>query len=207
MPFITFEGIEGSGKSTQARRLAETLGAAAVLTCEPGGTALGRRLRAVVLDARDLAISAQAELLLFCADRAQHVAEVIAPALAAGRVVISDRFVDSSLAYQGYGRGGAIDRIRALCDIATGGLRPDLTFLLDVPVEMSLSRVGKRGLGDRIESENAAFHERVAHGFRTLALAEPARFICIDGERPPDAIAETIQAAVAARGWSGHAVR
>jgi dTMP kinase len=207
MPFITFEGIEGSGKSTQARRLAEGLGPAVVRTFEPGGTALGRKLRELVLEARDLAIASDAELLLFCTDRAQHVAEVIVPGLRAGQTVICDRYVDSSLAYQGYGRGVSLDRIRTLNDLATGGLRPDLTVFLDVPVAVGLARAGRRGLRDRIESEVEDFHARVAMGFRALAAAEPGRWVSIDGTRDEDAIAEEIRAAALARGWGSHAVR
>src|SRR5262245_25734643 len=135
MPFITFEGIEGSGKSTQARRLAELLGSQAVLTSEPGATAFGRELRALLLDPRMKgAILPDAELLLFLADRLQHVGEIIRPNLAKGLFVICDRFADSTIAYQGYGRGLPVDRIRALSRALLGDLRPDLTFLLDVSV-------------------------------------------------------------------------
>jgi dTMP kinase len=207
MPFITFEGIEGSGKSTQARRLAESLGEAAALTFEPGATALGRSLRQLILGRDGAPIAPEAELLLFCADRAQHVAERIAPALSAGRIVISDRYADSTVAYQGYGRGLLLDRIRTLNEIATGGLRPDLTFLLDVPVDVGLARAGRRSASDRIESEARAFHSRIATGFRTLAALEPDRWMRIDGEGDPDEVARAIRAAVEARGWTDHAVR
>jgi dTMP kinase len=205
MPFITFEGIEGSGKSTQARRLAEALGA--VLTFEPGATPLGRKVRELLLSIEGAGISAETELLLFFADRAQHVSEVIQPALAAGKTVISDRYVDSTLAYQGFGRGLAEAHIRALAEIATAGVRPDLTFLLDVSVETGLGRVGRRGAGDRIEAEQHTFHRRVADGFRALAAQEPARWVRVDGERDPDVIAREIYDAAVARGLARHAVR
>jgi len=207
MPFITFEGIEGSGKTTQARRLAESLGPGVVLTFEPGATALGRKLRELVLDARDLPIAADTELLLFSTDRAQHVSEVITPALRDGKIVLCDRYVDSTLAYQGFGRGVPLDRIRTLSEIATGGLKPDLTILLDVPVALGLGRAGRRGLRDRIESEVESFHARVSDGFRTLAAQEPARWVKVDGTGDPEAIAATVRAAAFARGWGGHAVR
>ena len=203
MALITFEGIEGSGKSTQAQRLARELGAE--LTFEPGATVLGGKIRELLLGGG--VVTPDAELLLFFADRAQHVSQVIAPALRQKRIVISDRFLDSTLAYQGYGRGLALDRIRALAELAIGGLRPDLTFLLDVPVSVGLARAGRRGPIDRIESETLAFHERVAEGFRALAAQEPQRFVRVDGERDPDSIAADIRAAALARGFSRDAVR
>jgi dTMP kinase len=202
MPFITFEGIEGSGKSTQARRLAEALGGQAVLTSEPGATPVGREIRALLLDPRlKGAILPDAELLLFLADRLQHVGEVIRPNLSRGLFVICDRFADSTIAYQGYGRGLAVDRIRALSRALLGDLRPDLTFLLDVTVDAGLARVGKRGAQDRFEMEQRAFHERVRDGFRALAIEDPLRWVSIDAEQEPDVVAESVHAAVRARGW------
>ena len=130
MPFVTLEGIEGCGKSTQARRLAEALGGRVLLTREPGGTPLGQGVRALLLDAAHLHIVPEAEVLLFCADRAQHVREVLRPALAEGRLVISDRYLDSSLAYQGHGRRLSLELLQAVAELATGGLRPDLSLLL-----------------------------------------------------------------------------
>jgi dTMP kinase len=201
MPFITFEGIEGSGKSTQARRLAESLGEA-LLTSEPGATALGREVRSLLLDPKlKGAILPDAELLLFLADRLQHVGEVIRPALASGQVVICDRFSDSTIAYQGHGRGLPVERIRALSRALLGDLRPDLTFLLDVSVEIGLGRVGKRGAYDRFEGEQRAFHERVRDGFRALAIEDPARWVSLDGEQDEASLADSVSAAVRARGW------
>ena len=208
MTFITLEGIEGCGKSTQAKRLAKALGPGTLLTQEPGGTAIGRAIRALLLDVGHDGMAPQTEVLLFFADRAQHVAEVVRPALAAGRVVVSDRYVDSSLAYQGYGRGIDLDLIRVVARAATGALVPDLTLFIDVPVEVGLARVGKRGHHDRLEAEVREFHERVRDGYLTLAAAEPARWVTIGGEADEDVVERQVLAAVAARGlMAGHGVR
>jgi dTMP kinase len=208
MPFITFEGMEGCGKSTQAKLLARALGPDAVLTQEPGGTAIGRAIRQLLLDPANRAMSAEAEVLLFFADRAQHVAEVIRPALAAGKTVISTRYVDTSLAYQGYGRGLDLDRIRAVAVLATGGLRPDLTLFFDLPLEIGLARVVRRGGRDRLESEVREFHERVRNGYLELAAQEPDRWIRIDASGSEADVEARTRAAVEARGLApSHGVR
>ena len=201
--FVTFEGIEGSGKSTHLRHLAthlRTLGRVVVATREPGGTAAGTAIRRLLLDAEAVPLSALAELLLYCADRAQHVEEVIRPGLVAGRVVLCDRFSESTLAYQGYGRGIDLEAVRSLDARARNGVTPTLTFLLDCPVAEGLARVRKRsGTEDRFEREVVAFHERVRDGFRTLAAAEPARFCVIDSTEPADRVRERVIAEVERR--------
>jgi dTMP kinase len=200
MAFITFEGIEGCGKSTQARRLCERLGERVRLTCEPGGTSLGRSVRELLLEPARGTMHPVAEALLYLADRAQHVGEVIRPALEEGRTVVSDRYVDSTLAYQGYGRGLPLHLLEAVAELATGGLRPDLTVFLDVPVAMGLQRVRARGRHDRLEAERVEFHERVRQGYLALIEREPRRWVRVDGEGDEDAVARRVQEAIASTG-------
>ena len=185
--FISFEGIEGSGKSTAQRLLAEHLQG---LGYDP---LLTRSLRPILLDARTRGLSSRAELYLFLADRAQHVAEVIRPALEAGQTVLCDRYADSTLAYQGYGRGLDPEHLRRINDMATGGLMPDLTLLLDLPVHCGLERAGLRNREEgtvlsegRFDAESLEFHERVRQGYRSLAAEEPERFAIIDAAQPPE---------------------
>ena len=195
--FVVFEGGEGAGKSTQVTRLAEALkaqGRDVVVTREPGATDVGARIRGLVLDKTE-APSARAEALLYAADRAHHVATVVRPALTRGAVVISDRYVDSSLAYQGAGRTLPVQEISWLSAWATGGLKPDLVVLLDVDPGVGLTRVDDRGEGtDRLESESRAFHERVRYAFLDLAAADPKRYLVLDASRPVDEIAEAVGA-------------
>jgi dTMP kinase len=194
--YIALEGAEGSGKSTHAARLASALGA--VLTREHGGTAIGERIRAILADPASTALSDKAEALLIAADRAQHLAEVVEPALAAGRHVVSDRSVYSSLAYQGYGRGLPLERIREINAWAIDERWPDLVLYLDVPERYLASRMRRREL-DRFEQAGAAFHARVRAGFRDLAAAEPERWVVVDGEGRIDAVASRLRGAVRER--------
>lgn len=198
--FITLEGGEGVGKTTQQALLVERLrqeGHACLCTREPGGTALGKTLRELLLHGDPF--SPLAELLLYAADRAEHVSKVIAPALAAGQVVVCDRFTDSTLAYQGYGRGLDLEKIRQLNHLATGGLQPHLTLWLDLPPEVGLARkasgpLARSGSCDKLEQEHLEFHRRVYQGFQALAAAEPQRIVRVSAQGSP--------AEVAARLWS-----
>jgi dTMP kinase len=199
--FVTLEGPDGSGKTSQAARLGAALeaeGRDVVLLREPGGTALGERLRELLLHREDMPIDPLADAFLFNAARAQLVAEVIRPALAAGRTVLCARFADSTLAYQGYGAGVDLDGLKALAAIATAGIRPDLTILLDVPAETGLNRKRRgRGALTRFESRaDLAFHRRVRDGFLRLARAEPERWRVVDATRPRSVVAAAILDAV-----------
>lgn len=201
--FITLEGPEGSGKSTQSRLLDDYLrarGYSVVATREPGGTPIGDQIRDTLHDTANTAMSPTAEVLLYSASRAQLVAEVIRPALAAGRVVLCDRYADSTMAYQGYGRGLDLAMLAALTTIATGGLAPDLTLLLDIDVTRGLSR--RRDEGEemnRLDLEEVAFHERVRAGYHALAAAEPWRWVIINADQPVDTVQAAIRRAVEKR--------
>ncbi|TCB92852.1 dTMP kinase [Micromonospora zingiberis] len=200
--FVVFEGGEGAGKSTQLAQLAERLraeGRDVVVTREPGATDIGERIRALVLETTtDEAPSPRAEALLYAADRAHHVATVVRPALTQGAVVISDRYVDSSLAYQGAGRTLPVDELSWLSSWATGGLKPDLVVLLDVDPRTGLSRVAERNrAADRLEAESLAFHERVRYAFLDLAAADPKRYLVLDAGHPAEQIAERVARRVA----------
>ncbi|MGB7414843.1 MAG: dTMP kinase [Thermosynechococcaceae cyanobacterium] len=216
---VVFEGGEGGGKSTQLERLKDWLMDSpwqqqrqkqvpepwVVTTREPGGTALGGRLRALLLEAQnpsEPAITDQAELLLYAADRAQHVAECIRPHLEQGRLVLCDRYTASTLAYQGYGRGLDLDLIHQLNHIATAGLRDDLTFWLDIDVTAGLDRVRDRSANqafDRMESSELAFHQRIRAGFSDIAAQNSASTVKIDAAQDPDTVARQIQAVIAER--------
>lgn len=193
--FIALEGGEASGKSTQAALLAERLGA--VLTREPGGTALGAKLRALLLDPEAGDIEPRAEALLLAADRAQHVAQVVRPALDAGRHVVTDRFAGSSLAYQGFGRGLEVDEVARISRWAAGGVWPDLTVLIDLAVEMAAERLGSDL--DRFEAAGPGFHQRVREGFLELAASDPDHWVVVDGARSVDEVAAAVRAAVEER--------
>ena len=198
MTFVAFEGGEGAGKSTQIRRAAAWLQAAGhqvVVTREPGGTPLGKHLRRLVLDP-STEIAPRAEALIYAADRAEHVASVIRPALAAGRIVLTDRYVDSTLAYQGAGRGLRVDHARMINEWATGGLLPDLTVLLDVEPRIGLARAGSRSTPDRLERASHAFHEAVRAEFLALAAQQPQRYAVLDASTDPDTLAATVAAAI-----------
>ena len=192
---IAFEGGESVGKSTQARLLAERLDAR--LTFEPGGTEAGARLRSLMLDLSGPPLSPRAEALLMAADRAQHVGEVIRPALEAGTHVVTDRFIGSSLAYQGFGRHLGVEEVLALSLFATGGLQCDLVVLVEVSDQVARSR--QDSPSDRIEAEAADFHQRVLEGYRALAEQNPDQWVVIDGDRPVQEVAEAVYAVVQER--------
>jgi dTMP kinase len=197
--FLSFEGGEAVGKSVQAARLAESLragGRDTLLTREPGGTPFAERIRDVLLHAREVDLSPEAQALLFSAARAQHTRDVIRPALAAGKVVIADRYFDSTLAYQGYGLGADLEGLRAMTRFAVGALVPHRTFLIDVPVAVTVSRLADRsGMArwDRFHGDDRAFYERVRDGYLRLATAEPGRFLVVDGDHPEEEVAAGIR--------------
>ncbi|GAA2043692.1 hypothetical protein GCM10009819_32990 [Agromyces tropicus] len=199
--FVTLEGGDGSGKSTQAELLEQWLvarGRTVVRTREPGGTDVGLEVREIVLHHRGH-VAPRAEALLYAADRAHHVATVVRPALARGEVVVQDRYIDSSVAYQGAGRVLDAEEVRGISDWATEGLVPDLTILLDLPWEVARRRLdGARTRYDRLEAEAGEFHGRVRDAYLALAAAEPARFLVVDATLPMDGIAERIRERIAA---------
>jgi len=195
--FITLEGPEGSGKSSQVPKLVEFLtgrGYSVFATREPGGTAIGDQVRQVLMRRENTAMNPRTETLLFCAARAQFVEEIVRPHLAAGDIVISDRYADSTLAYQGYGHGNSLDALHALLDFATGGVKPDLTLLLDVDPEIGLAR-RKTGGGEwnRLDAYAVAFHKRVRAGYLELAAADPHRWRVIDASQPADMVQSSIR--------------
>ncbi len=190
--FITLEGPEGSGKTSQVPLLAEFLrqrGREVITTREPGGTAIGDQIRAVLTTLGNTAMQPRTEILLFLAARAQLVEQVICPALADGKTVLCDRYGDSTLAYQGYGHGLDLDQLRQLLHFATGGLKPDLTVLLDIDVEAGLRRkLYSGGEWNRLDAYAVAFHQRVRQGYLTLAKSEPQRWKIIDASQPPEMV-------------------
>lgn len=200
--FITFEGIEGSGKTTQIRHALEYLkqrGKDCIVTREPGGTVTGQKIRAILLDPESRGMDPSAELLLYVADRAEHVNKVIKPSLSAGKTVLCDRYFDATVAYQGYARGLDIDLLIRMHKLILNDLKPDITFLLDLPPEAGLSRAWKQieegeraGIETRFEKEAIAFHEKVREGYLELARQEPGRFIVIDAMKDEDNVRQDI---------------
>lgn len=212
--FITIEGPEGAGKTTQARLLYEHLrpSTPVLYTREPGGTAIGERIRELLLDESHREMAAQTEMLLFAAARAQFVAEIVQPTLLAGRLVLSERYVDASVAYQGFARGLGVDVVRRVNAVATRGLLPDLTVLIDIDAAVGLERArhaggkeGQRGRGDRLEQEALSFFMKVREGFLAIAREEPNRVRVIDGNRAQEQVHAQIVRLVSefltTRGW------
>ncbi len=193
--FVTFEGPDGSGKTTQVRLLAgylETRGYGVLCTREPGGTSISEQIREIVLSKDNPLIRHETEALLFSAARAQIVAELIRPALDAGKMVLCDRYADSTLAYQGYGLGLDLAALRTITRFATGGLVPDLTFFIDLPVRDGLARK-RRGETNRLDVKEAEYHERVRDGYLAMARSEPSRWVIVDGTRSVEAVQQLIR--------------
>jgi len=200
--FITLEGPEGSGKTSRLPGLAEALrsrGYELLTTREPGGTSIGDQIRQVLFDLDNKTMNPRTEILLFQASRAQLVEEIIRPALKAGTTVLCDRYADSTLAYQGYGHGVDLDALREIVSFATGGLKPDLTVFLDVPVEEGLKRRNKGGDWNRLDDYDLAFHRRVRAGYAELIAAEPDRWVVVNAAQPPPAVAAELQKVVLGR--------
>ena len=200
--FLSLEGPEGGGKSTQARRLADHLkdqGHNVLFTREPGGTDIGDQIRKVIMSLDNTRMSREAEFLLFSASRAQVVREVIRPHLDAGGVVVSDRFYDSSLAYQGYGHGLSLERLQAITEFVTGGLVPDLTLLLDLTAEKGLERRKHGGSWNRLDDYDLEFHKRVRAGYLELAAQNPGRWVTIDASLSAEEVQAAVRQAVAER--------
>lgn len=198
--FITFEGPDGSGKTTQMKRLIPELrkmGLDIVQTREPGGTEIGDQIRSVIMDMKNKSMHPRTEILLFCSSRAQLVEELIRPSLHAGRIVLCDRYADSTMAYQGYGHGLDKDALTRLLDFATGGLKPDLTLLFDLPAEAGLRRrLTNHEEWNRMDDYALQFHERVRQGYLEMAASDPGRWVVIDADRDPDRIHEDVLSAV-----------
>lgn len=201
--FITFEGPDGSGKTTQLKKLGEELkklGHDVLITREPGGTAISDKIRSIILDPVNEEMVDQAEVLLYAASRAQHVHQLILPALEAGRIVLCDRFIDASVAYQGYGLGVEVEQVKAISRYASSGLQATRTFILDVPVDVSMARLHQRAAGasgaaeqlDRIEQKHVDYHSRVREGFHQIATDHPDRVRVINANRSIEEIAEDI---------------
>jgi dTMP kinase len=204
-PFVTFEGVEGSGKSTQLRRLSAHLASRKIphrVTREPGGTPLADGIRALLLSPREEAVFPETELLLYEAARAQHVRGVILPALAAGTAVLCDRFCDATTAYQGHSRGLDDEMVERLNRFASGGLAPDLTLLFDLPAEAGFARIrGRGGSADRIERESLAFHRAVRDGYLRLLEREPTRIVRIDAGLSEEEVFRNVLAQTRRFGW------
>ncbi len=193
--FIAFEGIDGVGKTTQIellRRVLAASGCRVLVTREPGGTRIGEAIRAMLLDPAYREMTRETEALLYVAARAQFVSEVVRPALEAGQIVLSDRYTDSTLAYQGYGRGLDLTRLRQMNHLATGGLQPVLTVLLDLPVDAALTRCAGHE-ADRLEQETQEFYQRVRQGYLELAAAEPDRYLVLSADGTPSEVAAAIR--------------
>lgn len=201
--FITFEGPDGSGKTTQVKRIGRKLiekGFDIVYTREPGGTEISNQVREILMNMKNKQMCPRTEILLFCAARAQLVEEVIRPALQSGKIVISDRYADSTLAYQGYGHGFEQETLKHILNFATGNLWPDLTFLLDIPAEKGLRRrISNQEEWNRMDDYQLAFHERVRKGYHQLAAADPQRWEIIDADQPEEAVENEIMQRLARR--------